>query len=144
MCILQFAAMFFLTYMIDDVRYYMMWCILLLEKCGSQQTGNNHYKKLDNIVFDCTIFMIIMSWSSAAYNNMISCDPSTTGKAKSILLQINHFQYAINFFVRIDDQWKNQVNNYLEYHTNEIYDLLIQSKSTIKLSLETIFQSLGT
>ena len=82
-----------------------------------------------------------MSWPSAAHNCMIPCDLSTTGKAKSILLQINHFQYAINFFVRIDDQWKNQVNNYLEYHTNEIYDLLIQSKSTIKLSLQKLSSS---
>ena len=68
-------------------------------------------KQLNDIMFDWTIFMIIMSWPSAAYNRMISCDLSTTGKAKSILLQINHFQYAINFFVRIDDQWKNQVIN---------------------------------
>jgi hypothetical protein len=47
--------------------------------------------ELNNIVFDGAIFVVVVSWTPAAHNCMIPCDPPTTGKAKPILLQINHF-----------------------------------------------------
>ena len=46
---------------------------------------------LNDLMFDSAVFMIIVSWTSGAHNCMISCDPSATRKAKSVLLQINQF-----------------------------------------------------
>ena len=73
-------------------------------------------------MFNRAIFMVIMSWPSAAYNGMLSCDPSKTGKTESILLYVNHFKYAANIFTGIDDKWKNHLNIYSKCHADEICD----------------------
>ena len=38
------------------------------------QTGDDYYKKLNNIMFHSAILVIIMSWTSATADNIISCD----------------------------------------------------------------------
>ena len=55
------------------------------------------------MVLDGTIFVIVMSRPSATYNSLIPCDPPSTRNAKSILLNFDHFEYTIYFFIGIDD-----------------------------------------
>ena len=59
-------------------------------------------------MFDGTVFVIIVSWSSAAHDSMIRVIRSLHD-AESILLNFDYFEYAIYFFIRVDDQRKNQI-----------------------------------
>ena len=63
------------------------------------------YRKLqlNNMMFERTIFMIIMSWSSTTHHNMIMCYTFSTRDTKSILFNFYHSEYAIYFFIRIND-----------------------------------------
>jgi len=64
------------------------------------------------MVLDGTIFMIVVSRTSATYDRLIPCDPSSTRNTKSILLNFNYFKYTIYFFIWVDDKWKDQISEY--------------------------------
>ena len=59
--------------------------------------------RLNNIMFDCTIFVIVMSWTSATYDSMFMCNAPSTRNAKSILLSFDYSEYSTYFFVRVDN-----------------------------------------
>ena len=50
-------------------------------------------------MFHGAVFMAIMSWSAATDDDMISCNPPSTRKTKPILLNVNHLEYTIYFFI---------------------------------------------
>ena len=54
-------------------------------------------------MFDCTVFVIVMSWTSATYDSMFMCNAPSTRNAKSILLSLDYSEYSTYFFVRVDN-----------------------------------------
>ena len=70
---------------------------------GTSLCQRNSIAELNYIMFNGTIFMIIMSWTTTTHNCMITCDPPPTGKAKSILFNFDYSKYTIYFIIWIYD-----------------------------------------
>ena len=88
-------------------------------------------------MFYGAVFMVIMSWSAATDDDMISCNPPSTRKTKPILLNVNHLEYTIYFFIWIDGEWKNQAINQIKHNANEICDILTSIKCIIYFERRT-------
>jgi len=53
-------------------------------------------------MFDCAVFVIVMSWTPATYDSVFMCDAPSTRNAKSILFGFDYSEYSTYFFVRVD------------------------------------------
>gem|GEM_PF-1425857 len=50
-------------------------------------------------MFDRTIFMVVVSWSSATHDSIITSYPSSTRDTKPNLFNFYHSEYAIIFSI---------------------------------------------
>jgi hypothetical protein len=61
------------------------------------------FSNTDYMMFNCAGFMIVVSWSSTTNNNMVICNVLFTGDTTPVLFYLDRFEYAMNFFIGIDD-----------------------------------------
>ena len=71
------------------------------------------------MMFDRTIFMIVMSWSSTTHNSMITCDSASTRDAKSILFSFYHSGTRVIFSLGLMISGRTRLLPNINEHTNE-------------------------
>jgi hypothetical protein len=64
--------------------------------------------------------MIVMSWSSATHNGVITCDAFFATNTETVLFVFNHSEYSSYSFIGVYDYWENQILN-TKMHVNESY-----------------------
>jgi hypothetical protein len=85
-------------------------------------------------MFNRTIFMVVMPWSSAAHDSMITCNEPSTRDTNSILFDFYHSEYTFIFSLGLMINGRIRSLNINE-HTNEICYTITWSKNTIKFEL---------